>query len=260
MEVPFRIAWYGILIIAALALSLFIALKLAKKYDLDSSHVLSLSLATIPGGLIGARLFHVIDKFDFYLANPKLIPLFWEGGFSQYGMIIGGLVSALLYAYWQKLPFIKFLDLIPVPVLVGLSIGRIGCSIQGCCHGSPTGLPWAFIFTHPHSFITPELRGVPVHPTQAYEIVWFLSLAGILLGLRQYLQPIKGMSFLSFLIGHSIGRFIIMFFRGDYPELQILAGLTQAQIIALVIFFISTPLLFTYCRKARREKKSSFSP
>ena len=244
LETPFLVAWYLIFLLVGLALAGFLAFKLAKKYELKRWDVLFAILVAIPGGLIGARLFHVIDDFDYYLANLRLIPLFWIGGFSQYGMIIGGLLCALLYAYWRKLPFVKFLDLFPLPLLVGLSIGRVGCIIQGCCYGSPTSLPWGFVYTHPNSFIAPELRRVLVHPAQAYEIIWFLILAGILLGLGKSLQPIKGMTFLSFLIGHSIERFLIFFVRGDYPELQIVAGLTQAQIIAVIIFFISIPLFY----------------
>lgn len=255
IETPFRLHWYLVLLLIGLILGGFIALKLAKRYGLTSSRTLFFLLAAIPGGLIGARLFHVADTFHLYRDNLILILRFWEGGFAQYGMILGGLATAFLYGYWRKLPFVKFLDLIPVPILIGLSIGRVGCVIQGCCYGSATSFPWGFIYTHPNGLIAPEFRGVLVHPTPVYEIICFLILAGILLRLSRDLQPIKGISFLFFLIGHSIERFLIFFVRGDYPELQIVAGLTQAQIIALVIFLISFPLLVIYWRKAKEKIK-----
>ena len=260
IKTPFEVRWYEILLLAGVGVGLFLLWKLAKKYELRPSHALFLALATIPGGLIGARLLHVIDKFGYYSSNPSLIPRFWEGGFAQYGMIFGGLVTALtLRAFWRKLSFVKFLDLIPVPILVGLSIGRVGCITYGCCYGSATSLPWGFIFTHPDAHINivaPEFSGVPVHPTQVYEMVSFLALAGILLGLRRYLQPMQGMSFLFFLIGHSIERFLIMFFRGDYLELQRVASLTQAQVIASAVFLISVIWLVIYRIKAERTKTS----
>ncbi len=193
----------------------------------------------------------MIDHLDLYLADPVRILFLWEGGFSQYGMILGGLASAAIYAYRRKLPFVRFLDLIPVPLLVGLSIGRIGCITRGCCHGGPTDLPWGFVFLHPDSFIAPVLRGVPVHPTQLYEIVWFLALAGILLGLRKYLRQVEGLSALIFFVGHSVGRFLIFFTRGDHQALQVMVGLTQAQIIALVIFLVSVSLLIAYRGRIR---------
>ena len=100
---------------------------------------------------------------------------------------------------------------------------------------------------------------MPFHPTQVYEMVCFIVLAIVLLGLRQHLQPMEGMSFLTFLAGHSIERFLIIFFRGDYPQLQVLAWLTQAQIIALAVFFISVPWLVTYYVKVKRKDKISSS-
>ncbi|MCL0034841.1 prolipoprotein diacylglyceryl transferase, partial [Dehalococcoidia bacterium] len=120
-----------------------------------------------------------------------------------------------------------------------------------CCHGGPTDLPWSFVFLHPDSFIPRDLLGVSLHPTQAYEIVWFLALAGILLGWRKHLQPIKGLSFLIFLVGHSVGRFLIFFTRGDHADLQVAAGLTQAQIIAVVIFLIAISILIARWRKGK---------
>ena len=253
LEDPVRIAWYGVLVVGGILVGLAIALKLAKSYQLTPSQLLSFFTAAFVGGIIGARLIHVIDTLDLYLARPELIPQIWLGGFSQFGMILGGLLSVVIYAYWKKCPLIRFLDLLPVPLLVGISIGRVGCIIRGCCHGGPTDLPWSFVFLHPDSFIPPDLVGVPLHPTQAYEIVWFLALAGILLGWRKHLQPIKGLSFLIFLVGHSVGRFLIFFTRGDHADLQVAAGLTQAQIIAAVIFLIAISVLIARWKKARGQ-------
>ncbi|MCL0077378.1 prolipoprotein diacylglyceryl transferase [Dehalococcoidia bacterium] len=251
LEEPVRISWYGVFIIAAIILGLSLALKLAKRYEVTPSQILSFFVAAFLGGVIGARLVHVVCALDFYLARPELIPQIWLGGFSQFGMILGGLISVVIYAYWKKCPLIRFLDLLPVPLLVGISIGRVGCIIQGCCHGGPTDLPWSFVFLHPDSFIPRDLLGVPLHPTQAYEIVWFLALAGILLGRRKHLQPIKGLSFLIFLVGHSVGRFLIFFTRGDHADLQVAAGLTQVQIIAVVIFLIAISVLIARWRKSQ---------
>jgi phosphatidylglycerol:prolipoprotein diacylglycerol transferase len=251
LEDPVRIAWYGVLVVAGIVVGLAIALKLGKRCELTPSQIISPFVALFVGGIIGARLVHVIDAFDFYLAHPELILRFDLGGFSQFGMILGALASVAIYAYWKKFPLIRFLDILPVPVLVGISIGRLGCIIQGCCHGGPTDLPWSFVFLHPDSFIPPDLLGVQLHPTQAYEIVWFLALAGILLWLRKHLQPIKGLSFLIFLAGHSMGRFLIFFTRGDHAELLVAAGLTQSQIISVAIFLIAISVLIIRWRKSQ---------
>jgi phosphatidylglycerol:prolipoprotein diacylglycerol transferase len=251
VEDPVRIAWYGVLVVTGIVVGLSLALKLAKSYELTPPQIMSFFGVLFWGGIIGARLVHVINAHELYLAYPELIPQIWRGGFSQHGMILGGLAAAAIYAYWKKFPLIRFLDVLPVPVLVGISIGRLGCIIRGCCYGGATALPWSFVYLHPDSLIPPPLLGVPLHPTQAYEIVWFLALAGIILGLRKHLQPIRGLSFLIFLVGHSVGRFLIFFTRGDRPELLVAAGLTQAQIIAVVIFLVAISVLIIRWRKSR---------
>lgn len=247
LEVPL----YALLLFLAVALGFSLVLTLAKQYGVAFSHVLGLCLVALPGGLVGARLLHVIDQADFYLANPALAPAFWLGGFSQYGLIIGGVATSALYARVQRLPFVRFLDLIPVPLLAGLSLGRVGCIIQGCCYGSPTTLPWGFIYTHPRSFLPSDwiANRISTHPVPLYEIAWFLALLGILLAVRRHLRG-EGVPFLVFLIGHSIGRFTIFFFRGD-PSLFMLAGLAQAQVIALVVLLVSVALLVAFYRRAK---------
>jgi phosphatidylglycerol:prolipoprotein diacylglycerol transferase len=237
---------YAIFIVSAILLGLFLALALARRYGVSHRQILTFFLAAVPGGLVGARLVHVIDKAELYLAEPALIPAFWLGGFSQYGMIIGGLATAAVYAHWRRLPLVRFLDLITVPLLAGLSLGRVGCIVQGCCYGTPTTLPWGFVYTHPDSLLPAHwiAEGVPTHPAPLYEILWFLALLGILLALRGHHRP-KGVPFLVFLVGHSAGRFIIMFFRAD-PVRLIFAGLDLVQVIALLILILSAPLLLRY--------------
>ncbi|GFP37027.1 phosphatidylglycerol---prolipoprotein diacylglyceryl transferase [Candidatus Hakubella thermalkaliphila] len=239
---------YAIFIVSAILLGLFLALALARRYGFSHGQILAFFLAAVPGGLVGARLVHVIDKAELYLADPMLIPAFWLGGFSQYGMIIGGLATVAVYAHWRRLPLLRFLDLITVPLLAGLSLGRVGCIVQGCCYGTPTTLPWGFVYTHPASFLPADwiARRVPIHPAPLYEILWFLALLSILLALRAHLLP-KGMPFLVFLVGHSAGRFIIMFFRAD-PVRPVFAGLDLVQVIALPILIFSIPLLLRYRR------------
>lgn len=258
LQDPVRIPWYGVLVVSGIVVGLAIALKLAKIYQLTPSQIMSLFVVLFAGGIIGARLVHVIDALDFYRAHPELIHQIWRGGFSQFGMILGALAGVAIYAYRQKFPLIRFLDLLPVPTLVGISIGRLGCIVQGCCYGGPTDLPWSFVFLHPDSFaVRDALGGMPLHPTQAYEIVWFLALAGILLGLRKHLQPIRGLSFLIFLAGHSVGRFLIFFTRGDHAALQVVAGLTQAQIIAVVIFLIAVSIMIARRKSMRQDNPHS---
>ncbi|MCL0034672.1 prolipoprotein diacylglyceryl transferase, partial [Dehalococcoidia bacterium] len=82
LEDPVRIAWYGVLVVVGIFVGLAIALKLVKRYQLTSSEFMSFFTVAFLGGIIGARLVHVIDTLEFYLARPELIPQIWLGGFS----------------------------------------------------------------------------------------------------------------------------------------------------------------------------------
>lgn len=67
----------------------------------------------------------------------------------HYIAITGRTATSALYARLRRLSFVPFLDLTPIPLLTGLSVGRLGCSIHGCCYGKPITLPWGLIYTHP---------------------------------------------------------------------------------------------------------------
>ncbi len=240
---PFLLRWYEVTLFVSLTVSLLLLWRLAGKYGLEPSRALSLALVALPGGLIGARLLHVIDSYSYYAANPALALRVWDGGFAQYGMMLGWLGCALaLNALWMRLPAHRFLDLAPVPLLVGFAVGRIGCLLHGCCFGSPTNLPWGVTFTHPDSIINrvaPELEGVAVHPVPAYEMLLFAVLAVAVLYLRPRLPSVPYASFMLFLLGHSLIRFGTAFLRHDYLDLQRVGWLTQAQVIAVCLFIVA---------------------
>lgn len=172
---------------------------------------------------------------------------FWLGGFAQFDLIIGGMATSALYAKVRRLSLVRFLDVSPIPLLAALSLGRVGCIIQGCCYGSPTTLPWGFIYTHPRCLLPSDWIAdrISTHPVPLYEIVWFLALLGILLRVRRHLRG-ERVPFLVFLVGYSIGRFVIFFFRGD-PSLFVVAGLAQAQVIVIMVLLVSASLIAFHC-------------
>ena len=86
-------SWHGLLIGLAVLAAVILVARLAREKALSVEDVYSTALWGIVGGIIGARLFHVIDKWStIYQYNPKQVLYFWEGGLSLYGALIGGLV------------------------------------------------------------------------------------------------------------------------------------------------------------------------
>ena len=102
-------------------------------------------------GIVGARLFYVIQKWEeFHADNPRELLMkitnAANGGLVVYGSVIGGLLAAFLFLRRHKLPALAIADLIAPSMVLGLALGRLGCLMNGCCYGGACDLPWAVSF------------------------------------------------------------------------------------------------------------------
>jgi phosphatidylglycerol:prolipoprotein diacylglycerol transferase len=131
-------------------------------------------------------------------------------------------------------------------IILAQAVGRIGCTINGCCYGLPTSLPWGVVYTHLNS-IAP--LGIAIHPTQLYEFIYNIIAFGILLKLRGRLKP-DGSLFLIYLSLYSLWRLGIAFLREGTP---FLFGLHQAQVISIIILAITIPILVMRTRWVKEE-------
>jgi phosphatidylglycerol:prolipoprotein diacylglycerol transferase len=250
----FTMSWHGLFTGLAVLAAVILSVRLAKEKAIAVEDVYSIALWGVIGGIIGARLFHVIDKWStIYQYNPKQVLYFWEGGLSLYGALVGGFVFGITYAAIRKLPLGKVADLAAPGMVLGQAIGRIGCLINGDAYGTPTSLPWGVLYTHYTScsregFPGPCVNGqlVAGHPVPAYEIIWDLLILALLLRLRKRLKN-NWMLFLIYASLYSVGRFGFSFVRGD--EEAVLGPLHQAQVISLIIIVVAIPLLIWLSRR-----------
>lgn len=241
----FGLRWYGLGILAALAAGIALTMREARRKGIHEDVIWGVATWGIVGGIIGARLFHVVDNLDEYLADPLSILSFQEGGLSIYGALVAGLLAAFIQAKRRGWPFIQILDAAAPGLILGQAIGRIGCTIQGDSLGPATDLPWGLVYTHPGA-IAPAL-GVPFLPTQAYEMVWDLAIFAFLWAFRRQVRT-EGMLFVSYLFLYSLNKFIVSFWR----ENVILAlGLREAQLLALAGLALS---VMAYLALSRGQK------
>jgi phosphatidylglycerol:prolipoprotein diacylglycerol transferase len=225
---PFVLSWHGLFSAVGLGAGIWIAVRLLRGSVIPEDEVMSTAFWCTIGGLIGARLFHVVDQWDYYSQRLPQIMLLNEGGIAIFGAIVGGTIGGVAYALVRRLPVGLLLDAGGVGLILGQAIGRIGDVINGEHHGLhlPVDTPWAVTYVHPNTLGEP---GVPNHLAVGYEMVWDLFIYGLLLGLWGRL-PRPGMLFWLYLLLYSVGRFFITFFRQD----TIIAfGLTQAQLVAI---------------------------
>ncbi len=231
----FSIRWYSVMIITGIVAGTLVGLREARRRGISDDDVYSFLTWAIIAGIIGARLFHVVDKLDYYLRNPMAILAFQQGGLAIYGAVVGGIIAGVGYAKYRGISVGKLADATAPALILGQAIGRVGCMINGDVYGKPADLPWAVAYTHPHS-MAPQF-GVPAHPAAAYEMLWDLLVFGILWKLRMK-NLTDGTLMLLYFSLYSIGRFFITFFREDT---MVAFGLSQAQVIALAVFIVATP-------------------
>lgn len=245
-----EVRWYGVMVVLAIVAIIIIALREARRVGVSEEHIYNVALWAIIGGVVVSRLVHVIDKWDYYLAHPGEIIGF--AGLAVYGAVIGALLAILIYSWVKKLSFWQLADIAAPGAILGQAIGRIGCTINGCCYGLPTSLPWAVVYTHPASYAP---LGVPVHPTQIYHLVWNLAAFAVIWQLRTRLKP-PGSLFLLWLALYAAGDLGIRFVREGEP---FLFGMQQAQLIGVVILLVALPWLIIRMRRAGVETSATES-
>jgi len=240
------IRWYSLVVTLAIIIGVSIAWREAKRKGLSEKHFNDGVVWVIIAGLIGARLFHVIDHWPHeYAANPIRTLYIWEGGLAIWGAVAGGFIAVAIFA-WRRHLSLGFLADIAAPSLVlAQAIGRVACVITGDAMGKPTTGPFGFAYTNPGPMVPQS--GVYYTPMPVYEIIVNLGIFAVIWRLRQRNWP-DGLLFLVYLSLYSVERFLLAF-TSSY---QIIAlGLTQSQIVALVSLAVALPLMARMLARAR---------
>ncbi|MCL5960476.1 MAG: prolipoprotein diacylglyceryl transferase, partial [Chloroflexi bacterium] len=249
----FTVQWYGVGIAAAIAVGFFVALREAKRKGISQDDVYSMGTWVVIAGIVGARLLHVIDKLDYYLANPGSIIAIQGGGLAIYGAILGGAMAGIIYVRRRRLPLGKMTDAIAPALILGQAIGRIGCTINGDAVGSPTDLPWGFVYINPGA-MAPSL-GQAYQPTQVYEMVADLLIFGLLWWARDRIK-VDGLLFLLYLTLYSIVKFTVSFWR---QEAIFLFGMQEAQVVSLAGLAFATILAVNLLTRTQVQRVRSAS-
>ena len=251
------ITWYSVMVTLAIIAAIVIAIFEARRKRISAEEIISLAPWVIAGGVIGARLFHVIDRWELYAGAPLHILMIQHGGLAIWGGVAGGAIAVLAYARRKRLSIGRLADTLVPGLLVAQIIGRFACLINGDSYGSATTLPWGFIYINPASMIPENLFGVPTHPYPVYEMLWNLMGLALALKFRRYLKT-DGLLFLSYLSFYGVGRFILTFIRHEKIWIW---GLQEAQVIAIVILLASlAAIVFLYQRSLYQRSKVGLNP
>jgi phosphatidylglycerol---prolipoprotein diacylglyceryl transferase len=239
--------WYGLLMAVGIGVGATVATRQAHWRGLEADQVYDMVLWLIIAGVIGARLFHVIDYWEYYVANPGALLTFQQSGLAIYGAIIGGIVAIALFAWRRRLNFWKLADVAALGLPLGQAIGRIGCFINGCNYGYATELPWGVRWRAPGAMVPDP--NTAYQPAQLYEAIVAAGIFALLWPLRKRVRS-DGILFLLYLVLYATTRFAISFTR---PDNIIWLGLRQAQLVSVVLVVVAVPLLF-YLRRSRQSQ------
>jgi phosphatidylglycerol---prolipoprotein diacylglyceryl transferase len=244
---PFTLDWYGVMVaLAVLTAVVWLVLVNRKDRPIDYHSILMAIVIGLVSGIIFAKLLHIADNFDNYRRNPGLI--LSSDGWAIWGMALGVIFGVWVYSrISRRFRFILLADMLAPGLILAQAVGRVGCTINGCCYGLETTSSVAVIYANPNSF---GPIGIPTLPVTAFEIIFDLIVFGVLFSLRKKLKP-EGSIFLIYLALYAAWRFGSDFMRAGTP---VLAGLHEAQIIALIVMLITIPLIILKVRWVGKEK------
>ncbi|MGE3076862.1 MAG: prolipoprotein diacylglyceryl transferase [Dehalococcoidia bacterium] len=247
------IHWYGIGYVIAILFGYWYILRDAPRRGVSEDVVNTVALWAIPAGLIGGRLYYVVQNDPVsYLKDPYRVLQVWHGGMAFFGAILAVLMVVVAFSYLRRLPLLPMLDIAAMFALLGQPIGRLGNVVNGDILGPPTSLPWGFVYTHPDSFAPNATTAY--HPAAAYEIIANLFLIAVLFPLRNRLS--RGGLAAAYLAGYCLTQLVVFVWRSE-PE--VLFGLQQAQVTAIVLLTLEAIVLagVTLYRRHNREQSLS---
>jgi len=237
----FLVSWHGFFSFIAVASAVYLVGRWAPMRGVSPDDIYAIAIWAIIGGIVGARVVHVVDNWDFYGHNAGQIIAIWSGGIGIWGGILGGFVAGAAYSAWAKYPVAVIADLTAPALLFVQTIGRLGDIVNGEHCAKATDFFLGFNWTNPNSDarICDNGVGVAVQPVIVYEMTWNMLALFIIWRLRGKLKP-DGMIYALYLALYAAGRFAVSFAREDKVWT---AGLQEAHFIALVVLAVTIPLL-----------------
>ncbi|MGV8980640.1 prolipoprotein diacylglyceryl transferase [Clostridium sp.] len=228
---PFHVYFFGLMVAIAMIVAVLFAEWLAKKRGIKDDIMFNLAIIGVIGGIVGARLFYILF-YDpsFYINHPMEIFKISEGGLSIHGGIFVGMVVGYIYSIKVKISFLKLADIFVVAMALAQGIGRVGCDVFGkvMTHIMPWGV---------------NVGGNIMHPAQVYEFILDYILF-IILWRKSEKQKYDGQLFVIYIIGFSLIRGIVEFFRIN----PVIWGPFSISHLLSIVFIVAGLVIYFYLK------------
>ncbi|MGN0991470.1 MAG: prolipoprotein diacylglyceryl transferase [Candidatus Ventricola sp.] len=236
----FGISWYAILIVAAILIGLAFCTREARKLQVPQDTMIDFLLYAIPLGIICARIYYVVFRFNMYSEDLLSIFNIREGGLAIFGGIIGGLLAARITARKHQVPLLTILDITAPALVLGQAIGRWGNYINMEAYGLRISEESLQFF--------PFAVEIPVGDiwywhmaTFFYEFCWDVLVFALLLVIRHHNRR-NGDVFCWYLLLYCAGRTVIEGLRND--SLTFISEFVRISQVLSAIFAFGVVLYF----------------
>src|SRR5712692_5637971 len=255
---PLALRWYGLMYVVGIVLGLWFIRGYTKRKGISQDKVYRILWWCVVAGLIGGRLYFVIQQpnfFSFYIKQPQHILATWEGGMAFFGAIFLVIPTICWRARVERINPLVAIDAGVLFAAAGQIFGRIGNIINGDIIGYRSTLPWSTVYQNHNSWacLNPATCNVPVQPAALYEMLTNIVLLVLMLYLaRRVTRP--GVLMLVYLYAYAITQFLLFFTRDNLivSFLGLNWGLKQAQWTSLVLFIVLLPITYLILRYSKR--------
>jgi len=214
---PLMLHWYSLMVILGVIAAVLIGQRRWAARGGAKATVTDVAVIAVPFGIVGGRLYHVITSWQLYFgpgARPVQALYIWQGGLGIWGAVAGGALGAWIAARRRGIDFAAFADAVAPGLLVGQAIGRIGCWFNQELYGRPTSLPWGLAIDPAHR--PADSVDQPYYqPTFAYEALWDLAAAGLIVWAQRRFGLNRGRVFALYVASYTAGRAWIETLRVD---------------------------------------------
>lgn len=257
---PFKIHFYALCILTGIILAIWIANRRLVRWGYQSGLALDIALWTVPIGVVGARIFHVLTHSGDYFypgADVTAVLRIWEGGIAIYGGLIGGALGAWIGSNRAGVKFWDFTDAVAPGVLLAQAAGRWGNYFNQELFGQPTTLPWGLEIDASNPAFPNSLPAETLfQPTFLYESTWSLIGVAVLLTLDKRFNLRNGAMFGSYLIYYSIGRLVVENLRIDPSD--IILGL-RTNVWSAILGIVAGVVIIYWQRLRHQPRRPVFT-
>lgn len=212
---PIAVRWYGLMFAIGFTVGYLIVEKMFRHEGAPERWLGILLAYLVIATIVGARLGHVFFyEWDYYSKHLGEIPKIWNGGLASHGGTIALMIALFLFSWFvSHKPASWVYDKVVVPVALVGGLIRLGNLINSEIYGSPTDLPWGFVFLR-------NGETLPMHPTQLYEALCYFALFGLLMWMywKRNAQERPWLITGVFFIGIFLPRFLIEYVKNVQVE------------------------------------------